>query len=128
MNVAAGINDTDAVNVAQLKQVAGSAGGSANLIAGDGIKLVKGTDGSWTISTNFENSGSDEVTYKDVTNTGDTTNTDSGTTSTQARRLSSKRNLRPMTAHDKPWGTIRTISLASRAMAKTSRPASVAVM
>ena len=57
-NVAAGINDTDAVNVAQLKQVAGSAGGSANLIAGDGIKLVKGTDGSWTISTNFENSGS----------------------------------------------------------------------
>ena len=34
-NVAAGINDTDAVNVAQLKQVAGSAGGSANLIAGD---------------------------------------------------------------------------------------------
>ena len=41
-NVAAGINDTDAVNVAQLKQVAGSAGGSANLIAGDGIKLVKG--------------------------------------------------------------------------------------
>ncbi len=79
-NVAAGINDTDAVNVAQLKQVAGSAGGSANLIAGDGIKLVKGTDGSWTISTNFENSGSDEVTYKDATNTGDTTNTDSGTT------------------------------------------------
>ena len=34
-NVAAGSQDTDAVNVAQLKQVAGSAGGSANLIAGD---------------------------------------------------------------------------------------------
>ena len=81
-NVAAGINDTDAVNVAQLKQVAGSAGGSANLIAGDGIKLVKGTDGSWTISTNFENSGSDEVTYKDTTNTGDTANTDGGATTT----------------------------------------------
>lgn len=82
-NVAAGINDTDAVNVAQLKQVAGSAvGGSANLIAGDGIKLVKGTDGSWTISTNFENSGSDEVTYKDATNTGDTANTDGGATTT----------------------------------------------
>ena len=60
----------------------GNYGGDAlaNLIAGDGIKLVKGTDGSWTISTNFENSGSDEVTYKDATNTGDTTNTDSGTT------------------------------------------------
>ena len=81
-NVAAGVNDTDAVNVAQLKQVAGSAGGSANLIAGDGIKLVKGTDGSWTISTNFENSGSDEVTYKDTTNTGDTANTDGGATTT----------------------------------------------
>lgn len=60
-NVAAGINDTDAVNVAQLKRASG------NLIAGDGIKLVKGTDGSWTISTNFKDSGSDKVTYEDTT-------------------------------------------------------------
>lgn len=77
--VAAGTNDTDAVNVAQLKKVAESAGGSGNLIAGDGIKLVKGSDGSWTISTNFTNSGSDKVSYKEVT---DTTSTTSTTTTT----------------------------------------------
>lgn len=78
-NVAAGLADTDAVNVAQLKKVAESAGGSGNLIAGDGIKLVKGSDGSWTISTNFTNSGSDNVSYKEVT---DTTSTTSTTTTT----------------------------------------------
>lgn len=76
-NVAAGINDTDAVNVAQLKQVTSSAGSSStSIVAGDGIKVVKGTDGSWTISTNFTNSGSDEVSYKDGTasgNAGDST-------------------------------------------------------
>lgn len=77
--VAAGTNDTDAVNVAQLKKVAESADGSGNLIAGDGIKLVKGSDGSWTISTNFTNSGSDNVSYKEVT---DTTSTTSTTTTT----------------------------------------------
>lgn len=80
-NVAAGLADTDAVNVAQLKKVAESAGGSGNLIAGDGIKLVKGSDGSWTISTNFTNSGSDNVSYKEVTDTtSTTTTTDSNTT------------------------------------------------
>lgn len=83
--VAAGTNDTDAVNVAQLKKVAESAGGSGNLIAGDGIKLVKGSDGSWTISTNFTNSGSDNVSYKEVTDTtSTTTTTDSNTTTDNA--------------------------------------------
>lgn len=81
-NVAAGLADTDAVNVAQLKKVAESAGGSGNLIAGDGIKLVKGSDGSWTISTNFTNSGSDKVSYKEVTDTTSTTSTTSTTTTT----------------------------------------------
>lgn len=64
-NVAAGINDTDAVNVAQLKKVAAGSGGNVDLIAGDGITLTKASDGSWTISTNFEHSGSDKVTYTD---------------------------------------------------------------
>ena len=77
-NVAAGVNDTDAVNVAQLKLVAGTAGGSTNLIAGDGIKLSQGDDGSWTISTNFENSGSDEVTYKEGTASSGTDGMSSG--------------------------------------------------
>lgn len=86
--VAAGTNDTDAVNVAQLKKVAESAGGSGNLIAGDGIKLVKGSDGSWTISTNFTNSGSDNVSYKEVTDTTSTTTTTDGNTTTDNTGIS----------------------------------------
>lgn len=87
-NVAAGLADTDAVNVAQLKKVAESAGGSGNLIAGDGIKLVKGSDGSWTISTNFTNSGSDNVSYKEVTDTTSTTTTTDGNTTTDNTGIS----------------------------------------
>lgn len=86
--VAAGTNDTDAVNVAQLKKVAESAGGSGNLIAGDGIKLVKGSDGSWTISTNFTNSGSDNVSYKEVTDMTSTTTTTDGNTTTDDTGIS----------------------------------------
>ena len=87
-NVAAGLADTDAVNVAQLKKLAESAGGSGNLIAGDGIKLVKGSDGSWTISTNFTNSGSDKVSYKEVTDTTSTTTTTDGNTTTDNTGIS----------------------------------------
>lgn len=86
--VAAGTNDTDAVNVAQLKKVAESAGGSGNLIAGDGIKLVKGSDGSWIISTNFTNSGSDNVSYKEVTDTTSTTTTTDGNITTDNTGIS----------------------------------------
>lgn len=92
-NVAAGINDTDAVNVAQLKQVASSATSGGNLIAGDGIKVVKGADGSWTISTNFKNSGSDVVTYDDTStptapDAGNAEDT-AGTTNSNADRSAS---------------------------------------
>lgn len=72
-NVAAGLNDTDAVNVAQLKKAmentggGGGTGGSVNLIAGDGIKLSKDATGNWTISTHINTTGSDEVSYKEKT-------------------------------------------------------------
>ena len=120
--------------MAQLKQVAGSAGGSANLIAGDGIKLVKGTDGSWTISTNFENSGSDEVTYKDTTNTGNTANTDGGATTTDGTASDTGKAAfieTKLTADDgntTSLGTIKTINLASKAMVRILRRASAAAM
>ncbi|MBP7753407.1 MAG: YadA-like family protein [Veillonella sp.] len=93
-NVAAGINDTDAVNVAQLKQVAAGSGGSVDLIAGDGITLTKAGDGSWTISTNFQHSGSDKVTYTDenarrVNNRMELVDeTDSGSTTSSGRAAS----------------------------------------
>ncbi len=64
--VAAGTEMTDAVNVAQLRAVAEKAGtgsGAVNIKAGDGIKLVKGDDGTYTISANLKgkNTGTNEV-------------------------------------------------------------------
>lgn len=52
-NVAAGFNDTDAVNVAQLKAAMNNAGGSKiNLVAGDGIRIDT-NNGTYTISANI---------------------------------------------------------------------------
>lgn len=51
-NVAAGYNDTDAVNVAQLKAAMDNAGSKISLVAGDGIK-IEGKDGTYTISANI---------------------------------------------------------------------------
>ncbi|WP_418378275.1 ESPR-type extended signal peptide-containing protein [Acidaminococcus sp.] len=63
--VAAGLADTDAVNVAQLRAATVNPGSSISLVAGDGIKLEKDSSGNWTISTNFKDSGSDKVTYEE---------------------------------------------------------------
>lgn len=52
-NLAAGFNDTDAVNVAQLKAVAEKIGPAMNFVAGDGISIVK-KDGVYTISANIK--------------------------------------------------------------------------
>lgn len=52
-NLAAGFNDTDAVNVAQLKAVADKIGSAVNLVAGDGISIVN-KDGVYTISANIK--------------------------------------------------------------------------
>lgn len=52
-NVAAGTQDTDAVNVAQLRAVASKVGSVMNLVAGDGISIVN-KDGVYTISANIK--------------------------------------------------------------------------
>lgn len=53
-HVAAGFADTDAVNVAQLKAAMENAAPKLELLAGDGIKIEKGTDGKrYTISANL---------------------------------------------------------------------------
>ena len=57
-NVAAGFNDTDAVNVAQLKAVAEKIGPAMNFVAGDGISIVK-KDGVYTISANIKGGSTD---------------------------------------------------------------------
>lgn len=76
-NVAAGIDATDAVNVAQLKAAMGNAGSNINLIAGDGIK-INGGNGTYTISANITGG----TTPTDTTKVDDKTSasSDSGST------------------------------------------------
>ena len=67
-NVAAGFNDTDAVNVAQLKAVMENAAPKIDFVAGDGIQIEKDSTGTkYTIKANI---------------TGGTTTTDITTTVT----------------------------------------------
>lgn len=64
-NLAAGFNDTDAVNVAQLRAVAEKIGPAMNFVAGDGISIVK-KDGAYTISANIKGGSTptDDVTVE----------------------------------------------------------------
>lgn len=62
-NLAAGSNDTDAVNVAQLKAVAEKIGPAMNFVAGDGISIVK-KDGVYTISANIKGGSTDTDVVK----------------------------------------------------------------
>ena len=64
-NLAAGFNDTDAVNVAQLRAVAEKIGPAMNFVAGDGISIVK-KDGVYTISANIKGGSTptDDVTVE----------------------------------------------------------------
>ncbi|WP_455048210.1 ESPR-type extended signal peptide-containing protein [Mitsuokella sp.] len=78
-NVAAGIDATDAVNVAQLKAAMGNAGSNINLIAGDGIK-IDGGNGTYTISTNITGG----TTTTDTTKVDGKTGTSSDSSSTDA--------------------------------------------
>lgn len=62
-NLAAGFNDTDAVNVAQLKAVAEKIGPAVNFVAGDGISIVN-KDGVYTISANIKGGSTDTDVVK----------------------------------------------------------------
>lgn len=81
-NVAAGYNDTDAVNVAQLKAAMDNAGSKISLVAGDGIK-IEGKDGTYTISANITGgkTATDTTKVDGKTGTsGDSGSTDKGNT------------------------------------------------
>ena len=83
-NVAAGYNDTDAVNVAQLKAAMDNAGSKISLVAGDGIK-IEGKDGTYTISANITGgtTATDTTKVDGKTGTsGDSGSTDKGNTDT----------------------------------------------
>lgn len=83
-NVAAGLNDTDAVNVAQLKAAMDNAGSKISLVAGDGIK-IEGKDGTYTISANITGgkTATDTTKVDGKTGTsGDSGSTDKGNTDT----------------------------------------------
>lgn len=68
-NVAAGFSDTDAVNVAQLKAAMDNAAPKIDFVAGDGIQIEKGANGTYTIKANI---------------TGGTTTTDTTTVTPKA--------------------------------------------
>jgi hypothetical protein len=80
-NLAAGFNDTDAVNVAQLKAVAEKIGPAMNFVAGDGISIVK-KDGVYTISANIKGGSTptDDVKVDYPEKPGDGGNTSGSTT------------------------------------------------
>ncbi|WP_416177165.1 YadA-like family protein [Dialister sp.] len=84
-NVAAGYNDTDAVNVAQLKAAMDNAGSKISLVAGDGIK-IEGKDGTYTISANITGGKTDtdttKVDGKTAGTSDDSGSTDKGNTDT----------------------------------------------
>lgn len=81
-NVAAGTEDTDAVNVAQLKAVASKVGSVMKLVAGDGISIVN-KDGVYTISANIKGGSTPTDDVKvDPEKPGEGGNTSGATTDT----------------------------------------------
>ena len=75
-NVAAGVLDTDAVNVGQLKSAI--SGSQVSIKAGDGISVAK-TGNQYTINVNIEGVTNDQG--KVTVSTGDSTSTESGSES-----------------------------------------------
>ena len=81
-NLAAGFNDTDAVNVAQLKAVAEKIGPAMNFVAGDGISIIK-ENGVYKISAkiNGGSTSTDDVKVE-LEKPGEGGNTSGSTTDT----------------------------------------------
>ena len=67
-NLAAGLNDTDAVNVAQLKAAMENAAPKIDFVAGDGIQIEKDSTGTkYTIKANITGGKTDTDTTKVIT-------------------------------------------------------------
>ena len=67
-NLAAGFNDTDAVNVAQLKAAMENAAPKIDFVAGDGIQIEKDSTGTkYTIKANITGGKTDTDTTKVIT-------------------------------------------------------------
>lgn len=124
-NVAAGFNDTDAVNVAQLKAVMENAAPKIDFVAGDGIQIEKDSTGTkYTIKANITGG----TTTTDITTTvtpkangsasskeeGNSSSTGSSDASGQGKALEVKTETKPIhfaadegtAAAVKPSGTL----------------------
>lgn len=105
-NVAAGFNDTDAVNVAQLKAVMENAAPKIDFVAGDGIQIEKDSTGTkYTIKANITGG----TTTTDITTVtpkangsgsskeeGSSSNTGSSDASGQGKALEVKTETKPI--------------------------------
>lgn len=88
-NVAAGLNDTDAVNVAQLKAAMENAAPKIDFVAGDGIQIEKDSTGTkYTIKANITGGKTDTDTTKVITKEeGSSSGTGSSVTSGSGKAL-----------------------------------------
>lgn len=89
-NVAAGLNATDAVNVAQLKAAMENAAPKIDFVAGDGIQIEKDSTGTkYTIKANITGAGDKTTTdiTKVVPKEGDSSGTGSSVTSGSGKAL-----------------------------------------
>ena len=89
-NVAAGLNATDAVNVAQLKAAMENAAPKIDFVAGDGIQIEKDSTGTkYTIKANITGTGDKTTTdiTKVVPKEGDSSGTGSSVTSGSGKAL-----------------------------------------
>lgn len=88
-NLAAGLNDTDAVNVAQLKAAMENAAPKIDFVAGDGIQIEKDSTGTkYTIKANITGGKTDTDTTKVITKEeGSSSGTGSSVTSGSGKAL-----------------------------------------
>lgn len=97
-NVAAGLNDTDAVNVAQLKAAMENAAPKIDFIAGDGIQIEKDSTGTkYTIKANITGGKTDtDTTTVKPKEEGSGSGTGSSVTSGSGKALEITTNTNPI--------------------------------
>lgn len=97
-NVAAGLNDTDAVNVAQLKAAMENAAPKIDFVAGDGIQIEKDSTGTkYTIKANITGGKTDtDTTTVKPKEEGSGSGTGSSVTSGSGKALEITTNTNPI--------------------------------